>query len=205
MLCTDDQTFNIRQVQSSNSVFLIKSMPCDHVSESQSCHVPAVQVVSQCMAILELVPATHDTISLLTQALELYKDSPDVSTLEIELEGGSMLPEKSNRQPVLESVPFSLGEFDEAWLEICAFEHDGHAFRPSSTFLAKVWKSMIAAATTLDIDIARGFRLTHLLEAMNDDGFPRNLIKAIMARTGLKNEGKMEDCMPIEGLFYKSD
>lgn len=70
VLCTDDHTFQLRQVQSSNSVFILQPSESLHGDELPS---PSLSAIAQCTATLELIPS--DKVASFAMAARLLKRS----------------------------------------------------------------------------------------------------------------------------------
>ena len=74
VLCTDHLTFQLRQVQSSNSVFILR--PSETTEDEIS--LPGVSAIAQCTSTLELIPSNTAASSamlsrLLRDSLPLYQ------------------------------------------------------------------------------------------------------------------------------------
>lgn len=69
VLCTDDHTYQLRQVQSSNSVFILQ--PSENVLGDNLIPTPSLSAVAQCTATLELMPSdTAASFALVSQLLK---------------------------------------------------------------------------------------------------------------------------------------
>ena len=74
-LCTDSLTFQVRQVQSSNSVFVLR--PTESHGTENGIPLPSVSAIAQCTSTLELIPSDAAASSailsrLLRDSLPLY-------------------------------------------------------------------------------------------------------------------------------------
>ena len=75
VLCTDDYTYQLRQVQSSNSILILQ--PSESRGSDNEIPSPSLSAIAQCTATLELIPsdtaASFAMVSrLLRQSLPLY-------------------------------------------------------------------------------------------------------------------------------------
>ena len=75
VLCTDDSTYQLRQVQSSNSILILQ--PSENCSSDNEIFSPGLSAIAQCTATLELIPSdTAASVALISrllrQSLPLY-------------------------------------------------------------------------------------------------------------------------------------
>lgn len=194
VLCTDSQTYNVRQVQSSNSVYLIQPPSNSSNSGESLLTQTAVRAIAQCASTLELIPAST-TGAILRQILPIYS-YPHTG---LENEGKPMMEsntlEKTSKQQTLENTPLSLGEFDKAWLDFCAFELDGQAWLPSAISLGHVWKSILSAAAVQNVNLVEKFHILDISDIVGEDGFPQALLDAILRRICKDVEDLKSGCM----------
>lgn len=186
VLCTNNQTFQIRQVQSSNSVFVLQSLEKSVVSEDEAIPSTALSAIAKCAVTLELVPTQPSAIAILKQLLPVYTGPDSISA------SGSL--ERTSRETILEHVPFSRGEFDKASKELCAFELEGRAWIPAASLLRSVWKSVILAATLRGVNLGDGFPMTTIEGVAEEDGHPSVLFRAVIDRLGSEDEDLMDGC-----------
>ncbi|KAI9670419.1 MAG: hypothetical protein M1829_004742 [Trizodia sp. TS-e1964] len=177
VLCTENKTFEVRQVQSSNSIYLLSptsyaSPPRETLTDS------ALSIVGTSQATLELVPVTLSAIPFLTQAIPTYSGAADGDGDLENMSGGSNL----SKLEVKADVPFSDAEFAIAWKHIVAFELDGAAMKPTPVALYAAWKAILCAATSEGIKLQNGFSLPQLLTVMEEDEQPQPLVEAIITR-----------------------
>ena len=71
VLCTDHLTFQLRQVQSSNSVFILR--PTESHGTENGIPLPSVSAIAQCTSTLELIPS--DTAASSAMLSRLLRDS----------------------------------------------------------------------------------------------------------------------------------
>ena len=71
VLCTNDHTYQLRQVQSSNSVFILQ--PSESRCGGNEIPAPSLSAIAQCTATLELIPS--DTATSLAMVSRILKKS----------------------------------------------------------------------------------------------------------------------------------
>ena len=194
VLCTHDRTFHIRQVHSSNSIFLLR--PSQPISESEDGSTPleAVSAIAQPTATLELIPSTLHGESTLKQALPIYDRNQAESEGNYSSDTAPPPAEKISRYAILDQLPLSFGEFEALWVGLCAFEIDGQAWLPTATLLAAVWKSTVSAATADSLDLDQSFRLQVIIDLVQEDGYAVPLIEAVIRRVRSNDDDLTDGC-----------
>ncbi len=183
VLCTDDKTFNVRQVHSSNSVHLIVPTEIRATSHTHVAGELGVTAIAQCATTLELAPVVADATSILKGIIPLYRGSSGLIECGIDLGDLTNPTENRTKQELFENVPLSRREFEEAWLEICAFETDGYTWVPSTFHRSGIWKSIMAAAILGSADLAEGFSPSILKDiVIKQDSYPEALFDAVLRR-----------------------
>ena len=179
VLCTDSQTFQVRQVQSSNSVFVVQSAEStprtNDVLPSSS-----LSAIAQCAVTLELNPTSPSPVEFLKQSVPTYagpESIPAISSVD-----------KTDRATLLANAPFSSREFDEAWKGLCYFELHGQAWQPASSLLANVWKSALSAATLRGVELSGTFATDPLQGIVEEDGHPGVLFQAVVGLLRLEDD-----------------
>lgn len=170
MLCTPTQTFQIRQVQTSNSLLVSRPASLCHPSDSS---VSCLSAISQCPATIELLPETGSPLPLLRQTLLEYNSSDDLTEL-------VTTHQEKTKLDIFADVPFSNAECEEAWRNVCAFEASGHCWRPSAKAQIEAWRAILATATTEGINLESSFELNDLLNALVQEDHPTELFKGIL-------------------------
>ena len=192
VVCTDTQTFNVRQVQSSNSVFILQPSGNDLSPDDSFTRDPSIAAIAQCTSTLELMPPLVTSLAALRQSLPIYNLADHQN--QNGLAAHSNESEKFGRHKAFQNTPTSQREFDEAWLEVCAFELDRQAWIPSADSLKGIWASIMAAATMKDIDLTKRFRVIDLTDIVEEDGFPDALFKAVIRRVSIANGSLISGC-----------
>lgn len=192
VVCTDTQTFNVRQVQSSNSVFILQPSGNDPSLDDSFTREPDIAAIAQCTSTLELMPPSVTSLAAIRQTLPIY--NLDDHQNQDGLAPHSNESEKFGRHKAFQNTPTSQREFDEAWLEVCAFELDRQAWIPSADSLKGIWASIMAAATMKNIDLTKRFRVIDLTDIVEEDGFPDALFKAVIRRVSIANVSLISGC-----------
>lgn len=192
VVCTDTQTFNVRQVQSSNSVFILQPSGNDLSPDDSFTRDANIAAIAQCTSTLELIPPSVTSFAALRQTIPIYNVADHQN--QNGLAAHSNECEKFGRHKAFQNTPTSQQEFDEAWLELCAFELDRQAWIPSADSLNGVWASIMAAATVKDIDLTKRFRVIDLTDIIEEDGFPDALFKAVIRRVSIANGSLISGC-----------
>ena len=187
VICTQNQTFELRQVQSSNVLYILG--PSDTISANKSIGtgMSGVTALGQCKALLEVVLVTPAATVFLKQILPVYNDPAIEPVMNLSID-----KRKSKLRQAIDS-PFSSGEFDLAWIELCGFEIEDEAWRPSVTMLARSWASILTAATINGLDLTESFLSQQLAGMVEEDGIPIVVMDAIFERL------KPDDHKPMNG------
>lgn len=193
-LCTPTKTFLLRQVNSSNSILLIKPQ-----GEEES-----ITSIAQCKSTLEVQAmdantSTNSALLPLLAALPIYDES-DIRIDERTEDDDHPLPVAEvmqERLKVFADIPFSVVECERAWTDICAFVYKNKesgaigCHRPSARAKLMAWEKMVEGATLHGIDLGRQFLVDDLWSAVIEEAehtvideypFPRSLFDAIVRR-----------------------
>lgn len=145
-----------------------------------------MSAIAQCPVTLELVPASPPSTEFLKRSLPVYSGLDHISD--------SNSPSLMSRKTLLESAPFSLGEFNKAWKNLCIFELKEQPWLPTASSLVRTWESMTLAATLRNMTLGDGFSLATLDGVIEEDGHPSALVRAVIDRLSLENEDPMDGC-----------
>lgn len=135
---------------------------------------------AQCATTLELVPSDELSISYLARALPVYNKSGIVHA-----DGGRTDAIRAKNE-YFADLAFSTGELDTAWVDICAFEYEGQAWRPSETVLLALWGSILTNATVNGLDLGKRVLVEELVAFALEDGHKEELLHATLRR--LRND-----------------
>lgn len=167
MLCTPTKSFQIRQVQTSNSLFVTQPAFDAHGNDIPT---PTTCAIASCTATLELHPADASAVTYLADALPVY-----------DIVGGEVDTTENGRRKrdIFAHVPLSEAQCEEAWAETIAFEHSGSSYRPSVGALRQVWSSINAAALAESVKLDSQFLGYDLAELVAEESFPTGLTHAV--------------------------
>lgn len=186
VLCTDSKTFELRQVQTSNSVHIIQ--PRYVPNEESGLPVEGLAAIAQCGSILEVVPSTAWPHQYLKDLLPIWKEIGD--------------PNMRSKQEIFSNLPCSNGELEKAWQEMVAFEHNGSSMKPRAGMLLLLWKNILNTATAEGIDLNGPFHSAFLYENLDPDDAagqqPRKLFDALVARMSLQPRDDSMDAMDVD-------
>ena len=180
VLCTNDATFEVRQIQSSNSLYILQpshGFPRHGNDVSHRCG-PGISAIAQCKAILEVVHTSASPLPYLKKRLPKY------SPLQSGNPSGSVPSEAGlvTLQALLEDLPFSRGELENGLIELCVVEINDQMSLPSAHTLLLVWKSFISAANVKGTNIKSSFPISEVSALVEEDGFPEALLVAVFRK-----------------------
>ncbi|KAL8758393.1 MAG: hypothetical protein Q9199_001527 [Rusavskia elegans] len=178
VLCSDYQTFQLRQVHSSNSVFLLQpSCLASNSKKASSSH--GMTTVAKCEATLEAIPQSIQCTHQLKAAL------PVLSSLEVDIIPPRTQPR--GKLAIFDDFPFSFREFEQAWKDICAQEVEGQAFRPSSEVLWKVWRSIVSGCILKGFSLDQDIDVSSLARTIEEDNVPPSVLRSVVERLRVNN------------------
>ena len=186
VLCTDNQTYHVRQVQSSNSIFILHPSESRGAAQTDLVPLTALSAIAQCAVTLELVPSSLSTSTFLQQSIPIYSGPQQIS--------GTLSQGTSTKVQILESAPFSSGELDKAWKDLCIFESEGRVWLPRAASLVTVWRSLISAAILRGMTFGDRFPVNTLEVILEEDGYPTGLLYALIHRLGSNNANPLDGC-----------
>ncbi|KAI1918930.1 hypothetical protein LOZ39_001075 [Ophidiomyces ophidiicola] len=212
-LCTDTKTYSLRQVHSSNSIFVMKPSQLLRDNEKKYDNpdtdtAGAVTLISLCKSTLEL-QKTEDGFSALpylSKILQPY-DTFDIEddSMDIDDMATTSRVSATDRHKALAAifadVPLSANECHQAWTDLCAFIHEDKEgvpipSQPSAAAKLAAWKKILEESVLQGIDLEKQFLVKDVWTSASDDpneeavaGFPKRLIEAIVRRV-------MEDSPP---------
>lgn len=189
VLCTDDHTFELRQVHSSNSIFVIRpSRTALNDREQSGFTTTSVHAVAECATTLELKPSSRSNVDLVKNLLPTYRgleDNTEVSYPNQLVKG---------KERISEDAPLSSAEFEAAWVDLCAFELNKNAVLPVTPVLHGVWKSILSAAAVKGLKLDVNVFIQDVAGLVEEDGFPQNLLQAVVSRLSINQVVPMEGC-----------
>ncbi|RVD84074.1 uncharacterized protein DFL_005843 [Arthrobotrys flagrans] len=201
VLTTATETYNIRSVHSSNSIFILKPVPIPIIQDQDEVDSdtemvddpiittkPGVIVTSTCASHLELLPSKPNTELLLQSTLTEYKSS------ETPPERPS---EPLSKSQILLNTPVSDAEFHEGWRGVTAFEMDDWALRLSPQIALNIFNILIELIVShgklqeTDKDEMGMHFFMKLVEQDGDLEYPKDAIRAVVQ--GAFEGKKIED------------
>ncbi|CAG8926968.1 unnamed protein product [Penicillium salamii] len=205
-LCTATSTYRIRQVQSSNSIHVLRPSHgeisqadikvVEDVETSLDLPNEAVTTIAKCSSTLELhvPPGGFSAIPFLEKSLRLYdRRDEDISMDESRPLGA--LEMRQVREQMCLDIPVSTAQCEQGWVDLCAFVDGGEevaGWRPSARARLHVWKSLVEGAVLQGIDLEKQFLVGDLWKSVFDDEqdapFPRALLDAVVRRICVEEE-----------------
>ncbi|KAF1919738.1 sister chromatid cohesion protein Dcc1 [Ampelomyces quisqualis] len=170
VLCTPAKTYQLRQVQTSNSLFITQPALESHGNAAPA---PATRAIASCTATLELHPADPAAaVMLLRRVLPVYDMLAD--HVDATAAGKSMAA-------IFDDMPFSDAQCLSAWHALMAFEHQGSSYQPSARALSHVWSAIHAAALAEGVKLDCQFLTPDITKAACQEDHPPALVGAILS------------------------
>jgi sister chromatid cohesion protein DCC1 len=164
-LTTNHKTYLIRQVHTSNTLYLT----------APSHDAPGTTAISQCRSALECLPApARHAESTLRSLLIPFAEPQDMD----------IRPSNPHSKTyVFAHTPMSHDECQSVWTDLVAFEHSGQSFRPTVAALVKVWKWLLEIAYASAVNLAEPV-YADVIDNMLDgeDEWPSTLVDAIFMK-----------------------
>lgn len=167
VLCTPDKTYEIKQVQTSNTVLILRQSPAKAGDiESVS---SGLEAFASCASTIELHAFKHTSKS--QSALQHLRESLPTYHSDTLPQPGPL--KKSDH---FANIPFSEAECEEAWTQLLAFEHSGQAFQSAESLLLEMWKSIVKCFDVTDSNMA-----SDVLQTLDRDfEYPPELSRALL-------------------------
>ena len=167
VLCTNDKTYNVRQVSTSNSLFVVQPSHQGENAIAQS----GLDAIAQCLSTLEVqLDSSASAISFLSTALPKYTST------------GHHGPGNSrSKRELFDHLPMSNRECERDWNDLACFELDGIALLPSDSVKLKVWQAILTNATAHGLDLTESLGPGEVEQILdNDSEWPWDLSNAIL-------------------------
>ncbi|KAE8380145.1 sister chromatid cohesion protein Dcc1 [Aspergillus bertholletiae] len=206
-LCTPTKTYLIRQVQSSNSIHIIRPSgsgvqrgDINIVGGDDDDELDLVQTmtaIAKCGSTLELhtPPEGFSAAPILERILPVYDE---MEGAEQNMEQGDVI------RRVFADVPVSRAQCEAGWIELCAFvlgcgghgkDVVGWCRRPSARVKLDVWRRVVEGAVLQGIDLDRQFLVQDLWRSVLDEGaeepFPKALFEGVVRRVCEVGDGQL--------------
>ena len=154
-------------MQSSNTLFVVQASEIAMEAEQS---VPALSAVAQCRSLLNLTPVKTDAVGYLKATLPLW-----------DAEGSEHSKAPTSKVACRSSAPCSVGEFEKAWMDVCAFEWLGQAWIPSPGTQIDVWKAFMNTVIADSMDLNMPFSQDVVTDEDEDTS---QILKALLAKIG---------------------
>lgn len=200
VLCTPDKTYNLRQVSTSNTLYIAQPS----FAAGDTLERPGLEAIAQVHSTLELQPSgTSSAVPYIKAALPMYAST------------GHYEPKDAmTKESLFAIIPLSDAECQQSWLKLVCFEtgQPPRAFVPSVSAKLKVWQDILAAATANGVDLSDHDAVSKLLPSVTNDDLPEELYKAVICSTmepasGLNGDGMTHEikCSRFVGLSLLED
>lgn len=173
VLCTSSQTYTLRQVSTSNNIFLTSP-------DASGTRITATSTIT---SHLELLPNTSSAPLLLQPHLKPYlgweestDDDDEFTAIDDDLE------DPVTRLSLCSELPISDGEFADAWRAAGAFQWKKNVYQPTPAVLVKALQTIFTATTAerVGIESDEGVEMEAVLKAVDDDDIPSGLIEGVV-------------------------
>ena len=166
VLCTNDQTFELRQVQSSNVLYILRTSGIETEGKS------SLSAAAECQGLLELVPGKEDVVQHLRTLIPV-RDAKTASKIE------GMAP-KCRR--LLIDMPFSEQEVASGREELCVCEEQGFCWIPTAKTLKDTWLSIMTATVLNGSSVDKDVDVDRVRQLVVEDGCNTAVFDAILRR-----------------------
>jgi sister chromatid cohesion protein DCC1 len=179
VLCTDDKAYQIRQVQTSNSMLLVQSRSASGTEISAT--TTRLHVISQPTSTLELHSVKLDAIKYIEAALPVFYGS---DSMQIDTEEPHQLDAKPtmSRRACFSNIPACSDDCETAFIELMGFETDQSAYVPAPKVALDLYSAFITAGTVEKVDMTRPFSVSQIWSLLKDEDYPEALWKALLQR-----------------------
>ncbi|MCJ1311938.1 hypothetical protein MMC25_005612 [Agyrium rufum] len=188
LLCTENKTFEVRQVQSSNSIHILQYGDVLDSAQTDPTGYKGVKsdanaglcVIAQCKGVLEAVEsasAQAEAMSYLRSRLPIH----DALQLYPEANEASHRQSAMTALGLLEDAPCSEGELNAALRDLRAFQVPGTGLAiPTPAMLLRAWSAFYGVATIQGIDLTKPLRFGNIATSLEEDGISEDLLLAIL-------------------------
>jgi sister chromatid cohesion protein DCC1 len=178
VLCTPSRTFQLRQVQTSNCLFLTQPALETHGNDIP---IPVTRAIASCAATLELHPSDASAAALLREVLPVY----DIVAGDVDA-----TPNGKSKDAVFDDIPLSDSQCQLGWDESVAFEHEGSSYQPSANALLSAWRSINASALAEGVKLDSQFLTNDVTRVVAEEGHPPAFVESILGRLGTDGQAK---------------
>jgi len=170
VLCTPNQTYEVRQVQTSNQVYIIRadgSTDGDEHAQRESLTAFATSTNTLELAKLD----KSDTSKVKTAKQYLLDILPTYH--------GSIGNTKVTKEEVYSNLPYSEEECEEGWIDTIAFTHGSHAYKPSARVLVNLWRTFSESLIIEGTSTANKLQRDDLDSIIEGSDYPQSLWEAV--------------------------
>ena len=174
-LCTATQSYQVRQVSTSNSVYVVTpsvtyqkgahtkdDSPEQEIlndnAQPQPTAAHGMSAIAKLDTMLELFPVQYDVLTILARALPLFDKIEDLSldqeTALSYLHSRSVARSKSQ---VFASIPAPDSQLENAWRELMAFEFEGRCARAGPGPCLSAWRILLDQCVLNHTSVTAGF------------------------------------------------
>ncbi|KAK8231806.1 sister chromatid cohesion protein Dcc1 [Phyllosticta capitalensis] len=177
VLCTPTETYQLRQVHTSNSVLL--TQPVISPATPNDIPVPGISAIAKCGAVLEVQPITDSAVPVLQDAITRIWNCERWDGDTVAGFSGDSL--QQSRKQLFADIPFSDEQCEHAWTKICAFEHENQPVQPTLPALWMYWRTMFTTTVAEGIDLTAQFKTGDLAKTLKEEeGLWPALVTAIV-------------------------
>ena len=157
----------------------------------------SVHAVAECATTLELKPSSRSSVDFVKSLLPQYR-GPEDNT---EVSSPNQLVKGKER--TCGDATLSRAEFEAAWVGSCAFELNNNAMLPVAPVLHGLWKSILSATVVKGLKFDVNIFIQDIVGLVEEDGFPRSLLQAVVSRLSVNQVVPMEGCKSSSGATEK--
>jgi sister chromatid cohesion protein DCC1 len=173
VLCTPNRSFQLRQVQTSNSLYVTSTTLHGPAND------PATCAIALCATTLELSPADKSAVPNLQEALPVYDHVLADAN-------------RKSKASIFSDIPLSPEQCEQAWRSLLAFEQSGSSYRPSAQLASQTWQSINAAALAEDVTLDEQFLTADLVKLVEEEGRIASLATAILKHLSVGDENPQD-------------
>jgi sister chromatid cohesion protein DCC1 len=155
-LCSPTQTYQVRQVSTSNSLFVTQpatllnqntptNQPKGEADAAQEDEVAlsaigALKAIGQVNSVLELKPVQLDIQGLLQSMIPVWKwnNTDTIDLNEVAAKGAAV-----SKREIFDQLPAPETQIEDAWRRLFAFEVRGHSYVPDQETLYRAWEEVM--------------------------------------------------------------
>ncbi|KXT00490.1 hypothetical protein AC578_4062 [Pseudocercospora eumusae] len=172
VLCTPDRTYNVRQVSTSNTLYLTQT--AEKQDPGGGPPKIGVDAVAKCDTTIELLSTTKQSaVPFIKPALPVYSSNGNYA---------SAVP--VTKTELFSHIPLSQAECEESWSELACFEsqHPPGCYVPSAKVKAEIWQRAVTAATADGINLTDPFPADDLPAFAMDicQDWPAELVSSVL-------------------------